>query len=65
MQFFLLDSQPYVRGERLLSGSDFKRKSLRRAVIRGAGFEVIGRHGCYRIIEIKVRGKPSLRYVRS
>ena len=51
---------------RLLSGSDFRRKPLKRPAVRDAPVQrVIGTHGLYRIIEVRSRGKPSLRYVRA
>lgn len=54
----------YGRAERLLSGSDFKRKSLKRTVIRDTSFTVVGRFGSrHQVIVKDRRGRDELRYL--
>jgi hypothetical protein len=37
----------------------------KRRVVNGPVLRSIGSHGAYRIVEIRVRGKPELRYLRT
>jgi hypothetical protein len=63
--FFHCELRTSALGWRLLSGGDFKRKSLKRSVVRDAAPRVIGRHGALTIFEVRdERGRKALRYVR-
>jgi len=54
-----------MRSVRLLSGTDFRRKLLKRAVVRDTSERIIGRHGSMLILEVRdERGRKALRYLR-
>lgn len=63
--FFRSESKAYNLTGRLLSGTDFRRKSLKPRTVRDAPEpRTIARHGSMLILEVRdERGRKALRYV--
>lgn len=64
MSFSVFDSKNSAKAGRLLSGSDFKRKSLKPAVVRGAvSVRYVGRVGSLHAVIVKPpKGHSRLQY---